>query len=69
MRLAGCPRPHGSDLNPDWRHLADIGQAYGAASAIFSALAVAGVAAGLVYQARALRLARVQAIRTHTGDY
>ena len=53
---------------PDWRHLADIGQAYGAASAIFSALAVAGVAAGLVYQARALRLARVQAIRTtHWG--
>ena len=49
---------------PDWRHLADIGQAYGAASAIFSALAVAGVAASLVYQARALRLARVQAIRT-----
>jgi hypothetical protein len=49
---------------PDWRHLADIGQAYGAASAIFSALAVAGVTAGLVYQARALRLASVQAIRT-----
>ncbi|MBG0568019.1 DUF6082 family protein [Actinoplanes aureus] len=49
---------------PDWRHLADIGQAYGVASAIFSALAVAGVAASLVYQARALRLARVQAIRT-----
>lgn len=49
---------------PDWRHLADIGQAYGAASAIFSALAVAGVAASLIYQARALRLARIQAIRS-----
>lgn len=48
----------------DWTHLADIGQAYGLASAILSALAVAGVAVGLLYQARAYRLARVQAIRT-----
>ncbi|WP_143232729.1 DUF6082 family protein [Actinoplanes regularis] len=48
----------------DWRDLADIGQTYGVASAIYSALAVAGVAAGLIYQERAYRLARVQSIRT-----
>jgi len=48
---------------PNWRRLADIGQTYGAASAVFSALAVTGVAVGLIYQARQLRLARVQAAR------
>jgi hypothetical protein len=48
----------------DWKHLADIGQTYGVASAIYSALAVAAVAVGLLYQARAYRLARVQSIRT-----
>ncbi|GAA4475272.1 DUF6082 family protein [Phytohabitans houttuyneae] len=48
---------------PDWRRLADIGQAYGAASAVFSALAVAGVAAGLIYQGRQLRLVRIQVAR------
>ncbi|WP_238015270.1 DUF6082 family protein [Dactylosporangium sp. AC04546] len=49
--------------HPDWRRLADIGQAYGAASAALSALAVVGVAAGLGYQGRQLRLARIQATR------
>jgi hypothetical protein len=48
----------------DWKRLADIGQAYGTASAFFGALAVAGVAAGLVYQSRQLRLAQVQAVRS-----
>jgi hypothetical protein len=47
----------------DWHRLADIGQAYGAASAVFSALAVAGVAVGLIYQGRQLRLARIQVTR------
>lgn len=47
----------------DWVRLANVGQAYGAASALFSALAFAGVAAGLLYQARQLRLQRVQATR------
>ena len=48
----------------DWARLADVGQAYGAASAIFSALAVAGVAASLIYQARQLKLARLQHTRS-----
>jgi hypothetical protein len=47
----------------DWHHLADIGQTYGVVSAIFAALAVVGVAASLIYQARSHRLAQVQAIR------
>jgi hypothetical protein len=47
----------------DWHHLADIGQTYGVVSAIFGALAVAGVAASLIFQARAHRLAQIQAVR------
>ncbi|MBB4741343.1 hypothetical protein BJY16_004802 [Actinoplanes octamycinicus] len=47
----------------DWVQLANIGQAYGAASALFSALAFIGIAAGLLYQARQLRLQRIQVTR------
>ena len=47
----------------DWHHLADIGQTYGVVSAIFSALAVVGVAASLIYQARSHRLVQVQTVR------
>lgn len=46
----------------DWRRMADIGQAYGLASAMFSALAVAGVVVTIVYQARQLRMARLEAV-------
>ncbi|WP_433060082.1 DUF6082 family protein [Dactylosporangium sp. CS-033363] len=49
--------------NVEWADLADVGQAYGAASAAFSALAVAGVAAGLIFQGRQLRLAQIQAAK------
>jgi hypothetical protein len=52
----------------DWVKLANIGQAYGAASAVFSALAVAGVAASTAYQAHQLRLARIESFRNaHRG--
>jgi hypothetical protein len=47
----------------DWVLLGNIGQAYGAASAVFSALAVAGVGAGLVYQAQQMRTSRIYHIR------
>ncbi|MFI1996664.1 DUF6082 family protein [Actinoplanes sp. NPDC020271] len=47
----------------DWQELSDIGQAYGAASAILSALAVLGVAASLTLQGRALRAASVHSVR------
>ncbi|MBL7257955.1 DUF6082 family protein [Paractinoplanes lichenicola] len=47
-----------------WSELADIGETYGAASAILSALAVAGVAAGLLFQSQQLRLSRLHHVRS-----
>ncbi|WP_189951826.1 DUF6082 family protein [Streptomyces alanosinicus] len=47
----------------DWQRIADIAQAYGAVSALLSALAVVGVAASLVLQAREAKAARVQTTR------
>ncbi|MFF5075915.1 DUF6082 family protein [Actinoplanes sp. NPDC000266] len=38
-----------------WRHLADIGQAYGGASALLSAAALCGIVASLLYQRRQVR--------------
>ncbi|MGW4942966.1 DUF6082 family protein [Actinoplanes sp. NPDC004185] len=58
----------GSWWQTDWVKLANIGQAYGAASAVFSALAVVGVAGSIVYQARQLRLARMQSLRAAHRD-
>jgi uncharacterized protein DUF6082 len=52
----------------EWQHLADIGQAYGSVSAVLSAFAVVGVAAGLLYQTRALRLSGIQSIRSYQRD-
>lgn len=46
-----------------WQRLSFIGQTYGAASAVLSVLAVIGVAATLVFQARESKAAREQAIR------
>jgi Family of unknown function (DUF6082) len=45
----------------DWSRAADIGQAYGAASSILSALALAGVSWTIVMQLRQNQIARVQA--------
>ena len=50
-----------SGLN--WDELADVGETYGAAAAIFSALAAAAVAVSLLYQAQQLRLSRLQHVR------
>jgi uncharacterized protein DUF6082 len=47
----------------NWAQLSDVGQAYGAASAVFSSLAVVGVAWGLAYQARQTRLTRLHHVR------
>lgn len=48
----------------NWPRLAEIGQTYGAASALFAALALFGVAGSLVVQGRQVRLAQVQAARS-----
>ncbi|MFI7690643.1 DUF6082 family protein [Nonomuraea sp. NPDC049655] len=52
----------------DWSVLGDIGQTYGAASAILAVLALIGVAFSLVLQAREAKSAREQALRTLHGD-
>ncbi|WP_157519382.1 DUF6082 family protein [Herbidospora mongoliensis] len=52
----------------NWRSLADIGQTYGAISAVVSAVALAGVAVSLILQGRALLIAREQTARTFHNE-
>ena len=47
----------------DWARLSNIGQTYGAASAILSALALGAVAVSLLVQARQTKVQQVQAVR------
>jgi hypothetical protein len=47
----------------DWVRLSDIGQSYGAISAGFSALTLAGVVAGIAYQGRQVHAQRQQGVR------
>lgn len=49
-------------LRVDWTRLSDIGQAYGLASAIFSVLAVVGVAVSLAHQSHGIVVQRDQDI-------
>ncbi|MBC6465289.1 DUF6082 family protein [Actinomadura alba] len=51
-----------------WERRSLIGQTYGAASAILSVLALIGVVATLVFQARETKLAREEARRTAISD-
>jgi hypothetical protein len=51
-------------LSKEWGKLSNIGQAYGAISALISSLALAGVIVSLLYQARAGHTAREQSMRT-----
>jgi hypothetical protein len=53
----------GEAIPLDWKLLADIGQTYGATSAIISALALAGVVVSVGYQARASDQQRFQVFR------
>jgi len=48
----------------NWSELSNIGQTYGAISALISSLALGGVIVSLLYQARDGRTAREQSIRT-----
>ena len=52
----------------DWTQLSNIGQTYGAISAVLSALALGGVIASLLYQARDSRIAHEQMGRTFQFD-
>jgi Family of unknown function (DUF6082) len=51
-------------LERNWNQLSNIGQTYGAISALISSLALGGVIVSLLYQARDGRTAREQSIRT-----
>lgn len=52
----------------DWKRASAIGQTYGAASAVLSAIALAGVCVSIILQARANYQARVQAVREMHSD-
>ncbi|GAA4633133.1 hypothetical protein GCM10023196_069480 [Actinoallomurus vinaceus] len=52
----------------DWNQLSAIGQTYGAASALLAGLALLGIAASLVFQAREAKATREQALRALHGD-
>jgi Family of unknown function (DUF6082) len=54
-----------SSITADWTRLSEIGQTYGAASAILAMLALGGIAFSLYFQARQARADQVQAIRQH----
>jgi uncharacterized protein DUF6082 len=46
-----------------WSRLSDVGQTYGAASALLTGLALLGVVGSMVFQARAIQITRTQAVR------
>ncbi|MBB5776408.1 DUF6082 family protein [Nonomuraea jabiensis] len=48
-----------------WQQLSDIGQTYGAASAVLSAFALVAIGVSLFLQAREMRISREEAQRTH----
>jgi hypothetical protein len=52
----------------DWKRLSDIGQAYGALSAVLSAFALCGIAASLVMQRQQYRLSEAQTLRQRHYD-
>lgn len=52
-----------TDQRVDWSQLSDVGQTYGAASAILAALALGGVAVSLFLQRKESKAAREQALR------
>jgi hypothetical protein len=49
----------------NWTQLSNIGQAYGAASALLTGLALIGVAASIILQVREMNAAREQSSREH----
>ena len=55
-------------VHVNWAQLSNIGQTYGAVSALLAALALAGVITSLIYQARSTRTASVQLSRTFHND-
>lgn len=52
----------------DWDQLSDIGQTYGAASALLAGFALLGIAASLILQAKEAKATREQALRALHSD-
>lgn len=61
-------RRFGTSTKINWSQLSNIGQTYGAVSALLTAMALAGVVASLLFQARDIRIAREQAERTFHNE-
>lgn len=55
-------------IRVNWALLSNIGQTYGAVSALLAALGISGVVATIVLQIRESRRSRVDAIRSHHYD-
>jgi hypothetical protein len=53
----------GTGRSVDWTRLSEVGQTYGAASAILSTLAISGVVISLLFQARQARAQQIQVLR------
>ncbi|WP_327038214.1 DUF6082 family protein [Micromonospora maris] len=57
-----------ADLPVQWGQLSDMGQAYGATSAVLSGLALAGVSASLLIQSSLNRISQLHSIRQRQFD-
>lgn len=53
----------GSIRGLNWARLSNIGQTYGAASALLTGLALIGVAGSMIFQVRAIEISRAESIR------
>jgi hypothetical protein len=58
-------RQLGSLRGTNWAQLSNIGQTYGAASALLTGLALIGVAGSMVFQARTIQVSREWSARQH----
>ena len=57
----------GSLRGVNWAQLSEVGQTYGAASALLTGLALLGVVGSMVYQARTIKVSREQSYRDRHG--
>jgi hypothetical protein len=55
----------GSFRGTDWMRLSNIGQTYGAASALLTGLALIGVAGSILFQSQTVRVSRAQSSQEH----
>jgi len=61
-------RAFASNSNVNWKALSDVGQTYGAISALLATLALVGVSLSVILQARQTRYARWETSRSRHGE-